>query len=80
VNDVAGVIIVACEDVVMDAECDAEEGVEERGGVANPECDVEPSRDVPWDGVCGFRWIKGSLRPSGELAGEPVKGEPMAPD
>jgi len=42
-NDVAGVNIVACVDVVMDAECDIEEGVEERGGVENPDCaDVPP--------------------------------------
>jgi len=36
VKDVAGVTIVACVDVVMDAERDIEEGVEERGGVENP--------------------------------------------
>jgi hypothetical protein len=37
VNDVAGVNIVVCVDVVKDAECDIEEGVEERG-VENPDC------------------------------------------
>jgi hypothetical protein len=41
-NDVAGVNIVACVDVVMDAECDIEEGVEERGGVENPDCADAP--------------------------------------
>ena len=44
-NDVAGVNIVACVDVVMDAEWDIEEGVEERGGVENPDW-----ADIPlWD-------------------------------
>jgi hypothetical protein len=38
VNDVAGVNMVACVDVIIDAECDIEEGVEERDGVENPDC------------------------------------------
>jgi hypothetical protein len=36
VNDVAGVNIVTCVDVIMDAECDIE-GVEERDGIENPD-------------------------------------------
>jgi len=41
-KDVAGVNIVACVDVVIDAECDIEEGVEERGGVETPDCAIAP--------------------------------------
>jgi len=41
-KDVAGVNIVACVDVVKDAECDIEEGVEGRGGVQSPDWAVAP--------------------------------------
>ena len=72
----AGVISVVCVDAVTDAECDIEEGVEERGSVEHSGCAVTPPCIVVWDVGCGFLLIKGSLRPGGVLEGGSIKGDP----
>jgi len=64
-------------DVVMDAERDIEEGVEERGGVENPGDAVAPPDAELWDVGCGFRLMKGSLRPGSALASEPFEVDPV---
>jgi len=69
VKDVAGVTIVACVDVVMDAERD-KEGVEERGGVEIPDAEL-------WDVGCGFRLMKGSLRPGCALVSDAFDDDPV---